>query len=86
VHDFNHCVLIDLVPIPIDDRTSMDGVKKTEMMKKLHKQVRSHIEKKTTKYVKHAIIKGEKWLDLSREILFGFILAKIDFQASESSN
>jgi hypothetical protein len=34
VYGFNPCVPINLVPIPIDERTSMDGVKKAEMMKK----------------------------------------------------
>jgi hypothetical protein len=32
------------------------------------------------------LIKDRKWLELSREFLFGFILAKVDFQASESLN
>jgi len=58
VYGFNPCVPIDLMPISIDDRTSMDGVKQVEMMKKLNEQVRSHMEEKTTKYAKH--IKGEK--------------------------
>jgi hypothetical protein len=34
VYGFNPCVPINLVPIPIDERTSMDGVKKAEMMEK----------------------------------------------------
>jgi hypothetical protein len=59
MYGFNSCVPIDLVSILINDRTSMDGVKKEEMMKKLHEQVRSHIEEKTTKYTKHAN-KGRK--------------------------
>jgi hypothetical protein len=32
------------------------------------------------------LIKGGKWSVLSREILFGFILAKADFQASKIPN
>jgi hypothetical protein len=32
------------------------------------------------------LIKDGKWSSFSREILFGFILAEADFQASESSN
>ena len=60
MHDFNHYVLIDLVPIPIDDSTSMDGVKKTEMMKKLHEQVRSHIKKKRQQSISNMLIKGGK--------------------------
>jgi hypothetical protein len=34
MYGFNPCISIDLVPIPIDERTSMDGVKKAKMMKK----------------------------------------------------
>jgi hypothetical protein len=32
--------------------TSMDGIRKAELMKKLHEQVRLHIEEKTIKYAK----------------------------------
>jgi hypothetical protein len=35
---------IDLVHIPIDERTSTDGIRKAELMKKLHEQIRLHIE------------------------------------------
>jgi hypothetical protein len=86
VYGFNPCVLIDLVHIPIDERTSMDlvhipidertsmdGIRKAELMKKLHEQVRLHIEEKTTKYG-----------SLNLEFLFGFILAMADFQANVS--
>jgi len=52
VYGFNPCVPIDLIHIPIDERTSMDGIRKAELMKKLHEQVRLHIEEKTTKYAK----------------------------------
>jgi len=33
VYDFDPCVPIDLVPIPIDERTSMDGIRKAELMR-----------------------------------------------------
>jgi len=52
VHGFNPCVPTDIVHIPIDERTSMDGIKKAELMKKLHEQVRLHIKEKMTKYAK----------------------------------
>jgi hypothetical protein len=52
VYGFNPCVPIDLVHIPIDKRTSMDGIRKAELMKKLHEEVRLHIEERTTKYAK----------------------------------
>jgi len=59
VYGFNPCVPIDLVPIPIDERTSMDGIKKAKLIKELHEQVRLHIEEKKTKYAKQAN-KGRK--------------------------
>jgi hypothetical protein len=36
VYGFNPCVPIDLVHIPIDERTSMNGIRKAKLMKKLH--------------------------------------------------
>jgi len=75
VYSFNPCVVIDHVHIPIDERTSKDGIRKAELMKKLHEQVRLHIEEKTTKYAKQAN-KGQKmvrfkpkdlvWIHISR--------------------
>jgi translation initiation factor IF-1 len=59
VYGFNPCVPIDLVHIPIDERTYMDGIRMAELMKKLHKEVRLHIEEKTTKCAKQAN-KGQK--------------------------
>jgi hypothetical protein len=35
MYGFNPCIPIDLVPILINERTSMGRVKKAEMMKKL---------------------------------------------------
>jgi len=58
VYGFNPCVPIDL-HISIDERTSMDGIRKAELMKKLHEQVRLYIEGKMTKYAKQAN-KGRK--------------------------
>ena len=37
---------LDLLPLPVNEMTSLDGQKKAEMVKKLHKSVRQHIEKK----------------------------------------
>ena len=36
VYGFNPFIPIDLMSISIDERTSMDGVKKVEMLKKLN--------------------------------------------------
>ena len=59
VYGFNSRVPIDLMFIPIEERTSMDGVEMVEMMKELHKEVRSCIKEDMTKYDKHAN-KGRK--------------------------
>ncbi|KAL3582919.1 hypothetical protein D5086_017251 [Populus alba] len=47
VYDFNPCVPIDLVHIPIDERTSMDRIRKAELMKKLHKKGRFPSKRKS---------------------------------------
>ena len=60
MYGFKPCIPIDLVHIPIDERTSMDGIRKAELMKKLHeRQVRLHIEEKTTKYAKQGAKDGQ---------------------------
>jgi hypothetical protein len=45
---------LDLLPLPVDEKTSLDGQKKVEMVKKLHESVRQHIEKKNEQYVTKA--------------------------------
>jgi translation initiation factor IF-1 len=75
VYGFNHCVPINLIPIPVNEKTSMDKVKKAEMMKKLHEQFQSHIEEKITKYAKHAN-KGKKMVRLEPGDLVWIRLSK----------
>ena len=43
---FNPLTPLDLLPLLVNEMTSLDGQKKAEMVKKLHKSVRQHIEKK----------------------------------------
>jgi hypothetical protein len=45
-YGFNPLTSLDLLPLPINEMTSLDGQKKAEMVKKLHVSVRQHIEKK----------------------------------------
>jgi len=60
VYGFNPCVPIDLMFIPTDERTYMDGVKNTEMMKKKAMNRFDIISRKRQqKYAKHAN-KGQK--------------------------
>ena len=54
---------MDLLSLPINEMTSLDGENKAEMVKKLHESVRKHIEKKNEQYATKAN-KG------SRQVLF----------------
>ena len=42
---------LDLMPLPVDERGSMDGKKKAESVKSIHEKVRLQIEKKNDQYV-----------------------------------
>jgi hypothetical protein len=84
MYGFNPCIPIDLVPILINERTSMGRVKKSEMMKKLPGQVRSHIEKKTTNYAKHAN-KGKKMVRFESRDLVLIHLSKGIFPSNQNS-
>jgi hypothetical protein len=54
VYGFNPLTPLDLLPLPVNERTSLDGQKKAEMVKKLHESVRQHIEKKNKQYANKA--------------------------------
>ena len=54
IYGFNPLTPLDLLPLPINEMTSLDGEKKTEMVKKLHESVRKHIEKKNEQYASKA--------------------------------
>ena len=54
VFGFNPLTPLDLLPLPINEMTSLDGQKKAEMVKKLHESVRQHIEKKNEQYATKA--------------------------------
>jgi predicted ribosome-associated RNA-binding protein Tma20 len=45
---------LDLLPLPVDEKISLDGQKKAEMVKKLHESVQQHIEKKNEQYATKA--------------------------------
>ena len=54
VYDFNPLTPLDLLPLPVNERTSLDGQKKAEIVKKLHESVQQHIEKKNEQYANKA--------------------------------
>jgi hypothetical protein len=45
---------LDLLPLPVNERTSLDGQKKSKMVKTLHESARQHIEKKNEQYATKA--------------------------------
>ena len=54
VYGFNPLTSLDLLPLPVNERTSLDGQKKAEILKKLHESIRQHIEKKNEQYANKA--------------------------------
>ena len=56
----------------VNEMTSLDGQKKAKMVKKLHENVRQHIEKKNEQYATKANRAVDK-SSLNRVIGFGFI-------------
>ena len=46
VFGFNPLTPLDLLPLQVNEMTSLDGQKKVKMVKKLHENVQQHIEKK----------------------------------------
>ena len=45
VYGFNPLTPLDLLPLPVNEMTSLDGQKKAEMVKKLHESVAYRKEK-----------------------------------------
>ena len=54
VYGFNPLTPLDLLPLPVNEMTSLDGEKKVEMVKKLHESVWKHIEGKNVQYATKA--------------------------------
>jgi hypothetical protein len=54
VYGFNPLTPLDLLPLPVDEKTSLDGQKKAEMVKKLHQNIQQHIKKKNEQYPNHS--------------------------------
>ena len=54
VYGFNPLTPLTLLPLPVNEITSLDGQKKAEMVKKLHESVWQHIEKKNEQYATKA--------------------------------
>ncbi|KAL2512509.1 Integrase catalytic domain-containing protein [Abeliophyllum distichum] len=54
VYGFNPLTPLDLIPLPVDERTSLDGHRKADMVKHIHNSVRQQIEKKNEQYAAKA--------------------------------
>ena len=54
VYAFYPLTLLDLLPLPINEMTSLDGQKKAEIVKKPHESLQQHIEKKNEQYTTKA--------------------------------
>ena len=59
VYGFNPLTPMDLIPLPFEERVSLDGEKKAKMVRELHEGVRLQIEKKNRLYASKAN-KGRK--------------------------
>uniref|UniRef100_A0A2N9JA32 Integrase catalytic domain-containing protein n=1 Tax=Fagus sylvatica TaxID=28930 RepID=A0A2N9JA32_FAGSY len=54
VYGFNPLTPLDLMPLPIDGRSSLDGQKKAELVKSLHERVRLQIAQKNERVASQA--------------------------------
>ena len=72
VYGFNPLTPLDLLPLLVNEMTSLDGEKTAEMVKKLHKSVRKYIEKKMSNMRPKPTRAVEK-SSLNRVIGFGCI-------------
>jgi len=84
-YEFNPLTLMDLLALPIGERVSLNGNRKTLIVKTLHENVRQQIEKKTV-YMQLKPIRGANRLYSSQVIGFECIYAKRDFWPRESPN
>jgi len=54
VYEFNPLTPLDLIPLPEDERVSLDGTQKTQVVKDLHAKIWQQIEKKNEQYAHKA--------------------------------
>jgi len=74
IYGFNPLTPLDLLSLPVNERTSLDGQKKAEMVKKLHESVRQHRKRK--RKMSNMQLKPTRVVDkssLNRVIGFGYI-------------
>jgi hypothetical protein len=54
VYSFNPLTPLDLIPLPVDERVSLDDNKKTQVVKDKHAKIRQQIKKKNEQYANKA--------------------------------
>ena len=54
VYGFNPLTPLDLMPLPVDGKSSLDGQKKAELVKSLHERVRLQIVQKNERVASQA--------------------------------
>ena len=54
VYGFNPLTPLDLIPLPINKRASLDGKQKAELVKSIHEKARLQIEKRNEYYASQA--------------------------------
>ena len=69
MYGFNPLTPMDLIPLPIDERVSLDGNRKAQVVKTLHQSVRQQIEKRKRVYAtkankgrKHVVFQPDDWV------------------------
>jgi hypothetical protein len=69
VYGFNPLTPMDLTSLPVDERVSLDGNRKAQVVKTLHESVRQQIEKRNRVYAtkankgrKHVIFQPDDWV------------------------
>jgi hypothetical protein len=69
VYGFNPLTPMDLIPLPINARVSLDGNRKARVVKTLHESVWQQIEKRNRVYVtkankgcKHLVFQPDDWV------------------------
>ena len=54
VYSFNPLTPLDLIPLPVDERVSVDDNKKAQVVKDIHAKIRQQIKKKNEQYANKA--------------------------------
>lgn len=85
VYGFKPAASIDLLPLPLQERTNLDASKRAEFVKKIHEKTKENIEKMTEQYAKRAN-KGRKKMLFEEGDLVWIQLRKDRFRISANAS